>query len=478
MPLQRQAGFIYDLPNHLELIAHELGHGAFNLRHTFSNDGFIAAQGSTDNLMDYKNGTELWMHQWKSVQDPEHVWLSFLEGEEEGEWTTDGHYYTVQLVALMMGIDEKTAQKLGKAAEEPDSHVISDMDMEEKDTWMIGGLQEKYHALTGGFHGVELAVTAYALTRTHTDEESLFYLLHRFGDDFAHFNIIHDNDGLTTNIKLIDYIEGLERYINQLIENKFVFNPHFKLPQLPENVLWKSYLTQESGKIETNYSKEEIIKQFIDFLLKAEHGSMFAGSINLKWEQCCDDILKYLPSAIQNNFKMYGKIQILKCFTFGHASDGSAPDNIVDRYKLYLLYVSDLVDLLSIKYKISTTDVIKENIQNKFSLIIDHVKISSIDRLDGILAYEFAKLKSGSQNKIRFYIPIKYTVNENLTTAGTIYNAKENISGFEEKAESIKKDTYTYFDKTGAFRDFFIEDKIVSKNGIKYIEFNMTKWNQ
>jgi hypothetical protein len=86
MPLQRQAGFIYDLPNRLELIAHELGHGAFNLRHTFSNDGFIAAQGSTDNLMDYKNGTELWMHQWKSVQDPEHVWLSFLEGEEEGEW--------------------------------------------------------------------------------------------------------------------------------------------------------------------------------------------------------------------------------------------------------------------------------------------------------------------------------------------------------------------------------------------------------
>ncbi|MDR0682106.1 MAG: hypothetical protein LBG15_09710 [Dysgonamonadaceae bacterium] len=35
MPLQRQAGFIYDLPNN-ELIAHELAHGAFNLRHTFS----------------------------------------------------------------------------------------------------------------------------------------------------------------------------------------------------------------------------------------------------------------------------------------------------------------------------------------------------------------------------------------------------------------------------------------------------------
>jgi hypothetical protein len=86
MPLQRPAGFIYDLPNHLEIIAHELGHGAFNLRHTFSSEAYIAAQGTTDNLMDYRGGTELWMHQWKSVQDPEHVWLSFLEGEEEGKY--------------------------------------------------------------------------------------------------------------------------------------------------------------------------------------------------------------------------------------------------------------------------------------------------------------------------------------------------------------------------------------------------------
>jgi hypothetical protein len=50
MPLQRQAGFIYDVPNN-ELIAHELAHGAFNLRHTFSTEEntFIAAQNTTEN---------------------------------------------------------------------------------------------------------------------------------------------------------------------------------------------------------------------------------------------------------------------------------------------------------------------------------------------------------------------------------------------------------------------------------------------
>ncbi|MDR1202498.1 MAG: hypothetical protein LBL58_12855 [Tannerellaceae bacterium] len=84
MPLPRQAGFIYDLPNN-ELIAHELAHGAFNLRHTFSSEEFAAAQGTTDNLMDYKGNAELWRHQWKKIQDPERILLAFLEDEEEGE---------------------------------------------------------------------------------------------------------------------------------------------------------------------------------------------------------------------------------------------------------------------------------------------------------------------------------------------------------------------------------------------------------
>jgi hypothetical protein len=45
----------------------------------------VAAQGSTDNLMDYKGNTELWHHQWKKIQNPERVWLAFAEEEEEGE---------------------------------------------------------------------------------------------------------------------------------------------------------------------------------------------------------------------------------------------------------------------------------------------------------------------------------------------------------------------------------------------------------
>ena len=85
MPLQRQVGFIYDNPN-LFVVAHELGHGAFNLRHTFSLESFIAAERTTQNLMDYAGGTELWAHQWGQIRDPQNIWFAWAQEEGEGEW--------------------------------------------------------------------------------------------------------------------------------------------------------------------------------------------------------------------------------------------------------------------------------------------------------------------------------------------------------------------------------------------------------
>ena len=82
MPFQRQVGFIYDNPN-LEVIAHELGHGAFNLKHTFSKEEFIAPEMATQNLMDYKGGTELWKHQWDLVQSPKKMLFAWSKDEEE-----------------------------------------------------------------------------------------------------------------------------------------------------------------------------------------------------------------------------------------------------------------------------------------------------------------------------------------------------------------------------------------------------------
>lgn len=141
------------------------------------------------------------------------------ERPEEGEWTTDGHYYLFTYLGMLMGLDYDTAEQYGRWAEEPDTHVVTDEDisrgsvvmgnnvtvhladsvktgdMLENTTWMVGGLQQRYHALTGGFHGVELAATAYALTHATElgmEDDVKRYLLHRFGDCFAHFDISND----------------------------------------------------------------------------------------------------------------------------------------------------------------------------------------------------------------------------------------------------------------------------------------------
>ncbi len=87
MPFKGQFGFVKQDENILFTIAHELGHGAFNLRHTFSETNFVASQGQTQNLMDYTQNhtTGLFKYQWDLIHNPENILLTFLEEDEETE---------------------------------------------------------------------------------------------------------------------------------------------------------------------------------------------------------------------------------------------------------------------------------------------------------------------------------------------------------------------------------------------------------
>lgn len=87
MPLTYNTGFIYGMPTN-STIAHELGHGAFNLRHTFSTNGkvYIAAEGETQNLMDYAGDSELWAYQWDYIHDPENILFAWSVDESESEY--------------------------------------------------------------------------------------------------------------------------------------------------------------------------------------------------------------------------------------------------------------------------------------------------------------------------------------------------------------------------------------------------------
>jgi hypothetical protein len=82
MPLKSGYGFITPRATPRD-VAHELGHGKFHLRHTFSEkNANNLPKSTTQNLMDYSTGYELWKYQWDYIHDPEGGWFLFQDVEE------------------------------------------------------------------------------------------------------------------------------------------------------------------------------------------------------------------------------------------------------------------------------------------------------------------------------------------------------------------------------------------------------------
>jgi hypothetical protein len=103
MPFKQQFGYIFTEQATMlsQTIAHELGHGAFRLRHPF--DEFGLAKGTTDNLMDYGKDTKLYKYQWDNVHNPEAM-VGWLQGDDESA------YYTLQEVEKLLEEIKKNNQ--------------------------------------------------------------------------------------------------------------------------------------------------------------------------------------------------------------------------------------------------------------------------------------------------------------------------------------------------------------------------------
>lgn len=112
MPRSKQAGFIFSdnltSANAISTIAHELGHGAFNLKHIFSE--YSLSKGATDNLMDYTNGTALYKYQWDHVHDPQRM-IALFEDDEDGE--------SIAMASLACINSEVTAKLKGSVFYDP-----------------------------------------------------------------------------------------------------------------------------------------------------------------------------------------------------------------------------------------------------------------------------------------------------------------------------------------------------------------------
>jgi hypothetical protein len=96
MPIDKQFAFIFtsnisDDKLIARDIAHEIAHGTFDLRHTFSTKNtYTLPEGQTNNLMDYPTitnpatATFLNKYQCDLIHYPNRDWFSWLEDEEEG----------------------------------------------------------------------------------------------------------------------------------------------------------------------------------------------------------------------------------------------------------------------------------------------------------------------------------------------------------------------------------------------------------
>lgn len=119
MPRSKEYGFIFadkhsTLPEVARTIAHELGHGAFNLHHTFMEPNYTITKGTTDNLMDYPAGPKLYKYQWDKIRYPDIV-VGIFESDEEAALTDDGEEMSVEEIsAFKTKFKEATGQDLDK----------------------------------------------------------------------------------------------------------------------------------------------------------------------------------------------------------------------------------------------------------------------------------------------------------------------------------------------------------------------------
>ncbi|MBL7918572.1 MAG: hypothetical protein JNM96_09245, partial [Bacteroidia bacterium] len=314
MALNKRYGFVFAQGNNnmSHTLAHELGHGNLVLEHTFEE----GTGGQTQNLMDYAGGTYFNHGQWLNVHDPNTIYdllTSIVQDEESGSYETDGHYSTVYLVCLMLGMEESKARALAIAAEDPDTDVHSPLDFELDQTWAYIGEQQEIHSLTGGFHSVEEFMTALKIIYVSKyNYKQLGELLHRYGDTYAHTRL----DNLDPEL--------LKKY-----ENK---NDTAKINHAIR--IWKGQgappiLNRLTPWIE--FFNFNVYKYGYSFLSNETLQKQILGGKNIP---------QYLHGVYLNQpidkFRMYGN----DWYTGDHAhSDGVVPDYIYVRPFWYLCYV-------------------------------------------------------------------------------------------------------------------------------------------
>lgn len=474
MPRTNSEGFVFTkgmtVEDIAEIMTHELCHGLYGLEHTFSYG--IDTMALPENIMSYSTQigrTPSKYFQWYNIENPSEYHFPFTDSAEDGEWTTDGHYYLFDYLCLLMGLDEKTATKLAEFSEQPDTKMNAENNVskrvEENITWAIGGTQQSYHALTGGLHGVELMATAYSIIH-YLDNENEKFLFHRFGDCYAHFDKNSDEKGFT-HLMLKEYTNAFDEYLNE----KFVFVPSQqnyvkvddkKIDLKPDEILLIN------DKFYTRIDKDCIARKILNKVIsagydertkieyKSESGfdsywQYVYGKYEYNYSDVISDLkekLKKKTKANQDEYQMYGCNVVgpwdKKCsWTLGHAIDGGDVDCIAKRRPLFELYYDNLLQLYMLMQSYKTkSNMLKDLKPENYQAAKDSLK-KVLDwatglynanpevepdflRLDAILAFKSLEYKRKAKKREDYYgmeikFPIKFLTEEDRKTVIEYY---------------------------------------------------------
>lgn len=101
-------------------------------------------------------------------------------------YETDGHYWTVLVVATMLKVQD--AKVVAFNSEYPDNVINEDgYSVRGRLTFLLPGPQKKVHALTGGDPEIERA-KSFRMLQEATDARSIGIASHRLGDSYSHVN--------------------------------------------------------------------------------------------------------------------------------------------------------------------------------------------------------------------------------------------------------------------------------------------------
>jgi len=122
-----------------------------------------------------------------------------------GHYGEAGHYYTVYFASLAAGFSPQVAQANAVFAQMPDEvNALDAFDQQVTSLSAPGGMvrwsesnrdliQRGLHSLTGGSSATERAATSSALQKAEPGSMAFGFLLHRFGDTYAHS--VRGNEG-------------------------------------------------------------------------------------------------------------------------------------------------------------------------------------------------------------------------------------------------------------------------------------------